>query len=313
VELNKLTDALKERQQQLGSAQQIRKELQQLRDLASTGPADEFARELARADFQKAAEALKAVQEKLQSGQMSESEKKELEQQIGQMKDQLQKMANLEERKKQLEEARQSGALSPQQFQQEMEKLTQQSQNMEQLQKLAEQLAQAQQAMQQGDLNKAANSLGMSQEELQQLAQQASELETLDEALADLQEAKAGLSGDGLNQLGQGLDGMGLGQSNRMGNGPGMGRGRGQGDRPEAPDDVSFHNTKTNMQYGKGKAVITGFAPPRGVTKGESLLEIQEELEASGTSAAEALSNQRVPQNVQKHVLGYFDQIRKND
>ena len=117
----------------------------------------------------------------------------------------------------------------------------------------------------------------------------------------------------GEDGLGEALEGMGLGQGLSKGQGQGLGRGRGQGDRPEAPDDVSFHNTKTQQQYGKGKAVITGFAPPRGVTKGESVLEIQGELEASGTTAAEALSNQRIPNNVKKHVLGYFDQIRRND
>jgi hypothetical protein len=313
VELNKLTDALKERQQQLGTAQQIGKQLQQLKDLASTGPADDFAKELARADFAKAAEELKKVQEKLTSGQMSEPEKKALANQVNQMKEQLQQMANLEQRKKQLEEAARSGALSPQQLQQELKKLEQQAQNLQQMQKLAQQLAQAQQAMQQGDLNKAAQALGMSQEELKQLAQQAAELETLDDALADLQDAKAGMSGEGMNQLGEALEGMGLGMGKSKGQGQGLGRGRGEGDRPEAPDDVSFHNTKTQQQYGKGKAVITGFAPPKGVTKGESVLEIQGELESSGTAAAEALSNQRVPNNVKKHVLGYFDQIRRND
>jgi hypothetical protein len=312
VELNKLTDALKERQQQLGSAQQVGKQLQQLKDLASTGPADDFAKELARADFAKAAEELKKIQEKLTSGQMSDAEKKALQEQVNQMKEQLQQMANLEQRKKQLEEAARSGALSPQQLQQEMKKLEQQAQNLQQMKKLAEQLGQCQQAMQQGDLNKAAQALGMSQEELQQLAQQASELQTLDDAMADLQDAKAGMSGEGMNQLGEALEGMGLGMGKGQGNGQnGLGKGRGQGDRPEAPDDVSFHNTKTQQQYGKGKAVVTGFAPPRGVTKGESVLEIQGELEASGTAAAEALSNQRVPNNVKKHVLGYFDQIRK--
>lgn len=314
VELNKLTDALKERQRELGSAEQIGKQLQQLKDLATAGPADSFAKEMARSEFQKAAEELKKVQEKLMSGKMSESEKKQLEQQIGQMKEQLERMANMEERKKQLEEAQKSGALSQQQFQQEMDRLNQQAQNMQQLQKLAQQLGQAQQAMQQGDLSRAAESLGMSQEELEQLAQQATELQTLDDALADLQDARAGMcEGGGMNQLGQGLAGVGQGEGNRRGQGQGLGRGRGEGDRPEAPDDVSFHGTKTNQQYGKGKAVITGFAPPRGVTKGESLLEIQGELEVSGSAAAEALSQQRVPNNVKKHVLGYFDQIRKEE
>lgn len=311
VELNKLTDALKDRQKQLGSADQINKQLQQMKDLSSMGPADDLAKDLARGDFQKAVEEIKKLQEKLASGQMSDSEKKELRQQLGDLKKQLDQLANLQERKKQLDEARKNGAISEQQYQQEMAKLDQQSQNLEKLQKLAQQLGQAQQAMEQGDLNKAAQALGMSQEQLQDLANQVQELEALDSALADLQDAKSGMS-DALNQIGEQL-GMGRDGQGNMNNGQGLGRGRGQGDRPEAPDDVAFHNTKDPSKYGKGKAVITGFGPPKGVTKGESQIDVQGELEAAGNAATEALSNQRVPNNVKKHVLGYFDEIRKGN
>ena len=49
VELNALTDALKERQKQLGSPEQVNRQLQQLKEMGSQGPADEFAKDLARA------------------------------------------------------------------------------------------------------------------------------------------------------------------------------------------------------------------------------------------------------------------------
>ena len=311
VELNKLTDALKERQKQLGSAEQINKQLQLMKDLADGGPADEFAKQVARGDFEKAAQEVKKLQEKLASGKMTDAEKKALERQVAEMKEQLDKLANLDQRKKQLEEARKNGALTEKQFQEQMDKLNQQAQNLQQLQKLARQLGECKQAMEQGDLNKAASALGMTKQQLEDLAQQAKELEALDAALADLQECKDGL-GDDLNQLGENLDGLNkLGKRTmRPGNG---GRGRGAGERPEAPDDVAYHTTKAPQQYGKGKAVITGFGPPRGVTKGETQIEVQDEIESAGTAAAEALSNQRVPSSVKKHILGYFDEIRKGD
>ena len=63
VELNKLTDAVKERQKQLGSPEQINRQLQQLNELASSGPADDFAKDLAKGDFQKAANELKKLQD----------------------------------------------------------------------------------------------------------------------------------------------------------------------------------------------------------------------------------------------------------
>ncbi len=79
VELNTLTDALKDRQKQLGSPEQVNRQLQQLKDMASQGPADQFVKDLAHGDFKKAAEQLQKLQEKLASGKMTEAEKKALE------------------------------------------------------------------------------------------------------------------------------------------------------------------------------------------------------------------------------------------
>ena len=78
----------------------------------SQGPADQFAKDLARGDFKKAAEQLQKLQEKLQSGKMTEAEKKALKEQLGEMAKKLNELANLEQRKKQLEEARKNGGLS---------------------------------------------------------------------------------------------------------------------------------------------------------------------------------------------------------
>ena len=47
VELNALTDALKDRQKQLGSPEQVNRQLKQLKEMGSQGPADQFAKDLA--------------------------------------------------------------------------------------------------------------------------------------------------------------------------------------------------------------------------------------------------------------------------
>lgn len=314
VELNKLTDALEDRQKQLGTAEQISRQLKQLQKMASDGPADDFAKELAKGDFQKAADGLKQLQEKIASGKMTDAEKAMLQQQLGEMKQQLEKLANLDQRKKQLEEARKNGALSQEQYEQQVAKLNDQAKDLQKLSQLAQKLGQAQQQMAQGDMKKAAEALGMSQQQLQQMAQQLQELETLDQALADLQDAKSGMTGgDGLNQFGDGMDnslGMGQGRNGQPG-GFGMGRGRGQGERPEAADKTATYKTKAKQQYTKGKAVLEGFGPYGQQSKGDSIIEAQETVEAASGVAAEALSNQKVPNNVKKHVAGYFDEIRK--
>jgi len=112
-----------------------------------------------------------------------------------------------------------------------------------------------------------------------------------------------------MNQLGQDLASMGMNPRNRPGQG--NGRGRGQGDRPEAPDATSTTTSKVKQQIGKGKGVLEGFARSNTPVKGQALIDIQAEIETSEGLSAEALSNQKVPRTVEKHIRGYFDQINK--
>lgn len=313
VELNKLTDAVKERQKQIGDAAQVQKQMQQLKEMTSNGPADQFSKDLAKGDFQKAAKEVQKLQDKLLSGKMSDAEKKQLQRQLQEMKEKLEQMANLDQRKKQLEEARKNGTLNEEQFQKQMAKLEEQAHDLKKMSELAKQLAQAQQAMQQGDMQKAADALGQGQQDLAQMAQQMAEMEMLDGSLMDIQDAKNAMNGQGMNQLGSRLgDGMGRGDGNGQQVGSGMGRGRGKGDRPEAPDETASYNSQVKQQVGKGAAIKVGQGPARGQTKGQSVLDIQETEEVGTGLNAEALSNQKVPRAVQKHVSGYFDQFRKD-
>jgi chemotaxis protein histidine kinase CheA len=313
VEMNKLTDMLKDRQKQVGTSEQIAKQLQQLKEMSSEGPADDLAKDLAKGDFAKAAADLKKLKEQMKNGKLSDAQKKELAEQVKELKEKLDQLANMDERRKQLEDAKKSGAISEEQYKQQMAKLDEQAKQLKNLQKLAKTMQEVQQALEQGDTQKAANALGMSEQQLQEMARDLAEMETLDQALAELQEAKNGMAGDGMNQLGQRLDGFNqLGQNDGQGNnGQGLGRGRGQGDRPEAPDNTSAYNTKVKQQFGKGKAVLEGFGPYSKQVKGASVLEIQETVEAASEQAAEALTNQKIPSSIRRHVQGYFDQIRK--
>ena len=312
--LNKLTDTLKDRQKQLGSPEQVNRQLQQLKDMASSGPADDFQKALAKGDFDKAAQEMKQLKEKLASGKMTEKEKEALKQQVGEMAKQLEKLANLEQRKKQLEEALKNGGLSKEQFDKEMAKVNDQAKNLEKLQKMANQLAKAQDAMAKGDTKKAAEALGMSEQQLQKMAQELQELQSLEGAMADLQDAKNGMNGengnDG-NQFGEGFNQLGQ-NSMRKNQGDGQGnRGIGDGARAEAPDNTASYNTRSKNQYAKGAAIVEGTAPPTSQSKGLSTITIQGEVETNSGSAADALTNQKVPKSVEKHIRGYCDQINK--
>lgn len=311
VELNKLTDALKERQKQLGSPEQINRQLQQLKDMSSAGPADQFAKDLAKGDFLKAVNELKKLQEKLASGKMTEADKKALKEQLGEMSKQLQKLANLDQRKKQLEDALKNGGLTKEQFKQEMAKLEEQAKALGKVAQMAQKLGAAQEALQKGDMKKAAEALGTTEKQLSEMAKNMQELQSLDSAMADLQDAKNGMTGDSLNMLGEDLDGLSMGGMNRRNGGNAMNRGQGQGDRAEAPDKTAQYTTKVKQQFGKGKAVAEGTAPANQPVKGQSVIDIQGEMATTTGKEADALSNQKVPRGIEKHVRFYFDQINK--
>ena len=312
VEMNKLQNALKERQKQVGTAEQIAKQLEQMKEMSNNGPADEFAKDLAKGDFQKAAQEMKQLAEKLKAGKLSEPEKKKLQEQLAEMKKQMEKLANMEQRKKQLEDAKKSGAITQEQYQKQMDKLAEQSKGLQKMADMAQQLQKAADAMAKGDTKKAADELGMSQKALEDLAKQAQELESLDSAMADLQDAKDGMTGDGMNQLGGKMDGLnGMGRGRNPNNGNGLGRGRGQGDRPEAEDKTATYKAKTKGQISKGSAVIEGTGPAGKQSIGVSLIEVQGSVEASAAEQADAISSQKIPKAVKKHAIGYFDMIRK--
>jgi hypothetical protein len=311
VEMNKLSDALKDRQKQLGSPEQVSKQLQQLKEMGEKGPADQLAKELARGDFKKAAEQIKSLQEKLKSDKLTPNEKKALKEQLGEMAKKLNDLANMQERQKQLDDALKNGGLSKEQHQRETEKLKQQAKNLQQLKDLAGKMGEAQKALQQGDTKKAAEALGMTEKQVSDMAKQLDEMEALDGAMADVMDAKDGLNMDAMNQFGDGSGDMGGNGNRRTRSNGGGGRGRGAGDRSEAADKTSLYTTKVQQQIGKGKAVFQGFTEPSKTVKGESKIDIQGELETATSGAADALSNQRIPKSVEKHVRSYYDQLNK--
>ena len=319
IKLNKLTNALEERQKQIGDSQQISKKLQQLDQMTSDGPADELARELAKGDFQQAAEQGQGAprQAPLRQDDRGGEEgaprpaRRDAEEARG---DWPTSTSGRSSSKEALDEGPdQPGAVRAADGQ--AERPGRGPPEAPEARPAARPGPAADGS--QGDMQKAAEALGMSQQQLDQMAAEMAELEMLDSAMADLQMAKDGMTGgDGLNQIGDRLDGMNsFGQGMGMGNntGQGLGRGRGRGDRPIAADDTSTYNTKVDQQLGRGKAVQEGFGPPGAQTVGDSIIEAQATIEANSAAAAEALSNQKVPRHIERQVQNYFDSFRAED
>ncbi|ADV61142.1 hypothetical protein Isop_0549 [Isosphaera pallida ATCC 43644] len=309
--LNKLIDVAKQRREQLESVENMARQMERMAALSQEGPAEQLAKDLANGDPEKAAETVKTLVEKLtKPNEMSARDKQALTNQLQEMSKELRKQANLEEKRKQLDEARKSGAISQQEFDREMAKLDRQQANLDQLKTMADQLAQAAEAMRQGDMQKAAQQLQMSQAQLEEMAQALSEIESLDAAMSDLAEAKNGLSNDGANRLGEGLGSFGLGRNSSGRQGDGLGRGQGEGKRPIAPDDTNLYDTTVKQQLTKGKGVIEGLGPRGQSIRGESVLTGVEATEAARIEAIEAITTQKIPASVKKHIQSYFDQLQ---
>jgi hypothetical protein len=114
-----------------------------------------------------------------------------------------------------------------------------------------------------------------------------------------------------MNQIGEGMGDFGMGRNRGNGNGNGLGRGRGRGDRPIAPDETATYTSKVKQQLKKGKAVALGLTTPTNTVKGEVSIQMEEALQAAEGLNAEALSNQKIPRHLEKHIRAYYDELNK--
>jgi len=189
-QMNSMQDALKERREKLGSTEQMQKQLEKMKLSADKGPADKFQQALKQGDMKKAIDELNKISEQLKKGQMTPEEKKQLEKQMAQMKEQLQKMGNIEERKKQLEEQLKKAGMPQEEIQKELAKLDCQAGECQKMQELAEKIGKMQEALAQNDMEKAMESLELSKADLQKMMNDLQELEMLTEAMNELQDMK---------------------------------------------------------------------------------------------------------------------------
>ncbi|MFG0261638.1 MAG: hypothetical protein ACF788_04535, partial [Novipirellula sp. JB048] len=317
IALNDLKKQLEERREQLGSPDQMRRAMSQMKGLES-GPADKVAKSIEKGEFGKARDLVKQLADKMREGELSEQEKRQLKKQVEQMKQQLEKaVQEHQQRKQQLEQkidqARKEGrGEEAAKMQQKLNEMSQKDGQMQQMQQMAEAMAQAQQAMQQGDAGEAADAMQQMAEQLGEMQQEMSELEDLQSALGDLSQSKIQMrceqcGGGGCGKC-QG-DGLGDGLGDGAGQGDGLGRGSGSGDRPEAEAETNTYESQVRGQVRKGKAIIAGFAdgPNR---KGVTQEDIKQSIEAAISRQSDPVENQTLPRAEREHAQQYFDRLR---
>jgi len=308
VKLNDLARELQKRRQTLADADQIQKQLNQLKDLGK-GPADKLLEEIQRGDLNKAVEQLEKLKADLLKGNLNPEQQKQLAQQLEQMKDKLKELAegqrqaqkDLENR---IRQAQQAGQLDEaNKLQEQLDRLRQQMPQLDKLDQLADKLGECSKCLNEGQLKDAAEMLGQLQNDVGNLQEQLEELRMLDDAMDQLAQGR-----DQMNCQQCNGEGCGFCQGEKPGDG--MGRGRGIGARPEQQTGTNFFDTKASVKVGRGSASVVGEVEGPNARE-EVRQQIQEQFDSARHQPADPLTDQHMPRKHRQHALEYFDRLRE--
>lgn len=327
VKLNDLAKELAQRRDALGDKDKMKQQFEKLKNLEK-GPAEKVAEALREGNFEKAMENLKALQEKLEKGELNSDEMKQLTQQLEQMKNQMQEMVEAhKEAKRELEEEikkkKSEGDLEAvNRLQKQLDELEKSDRQMKSMESLANKLAEAEKAMKEGDSQKASAKLAELKKDLQSMQADMKQLESLQEMMDQLADAKDAMKcencqgegckecqGDG-DQFG---DMEGQSQSDQfMMSRNSNNKGKGSGDRDEQETKTSSYDSRLRATPKGGSAVRVGDAGGPNQT-GKSNESISERIESALHKDAEALTDQRLPRTQQDHVKEYYERLRKGE
>jgi len=303
VKLNDLSRELQRRRKELGGAENIQRQLNQLKHIAR-GPADEFLKALSRGNFEKALEQLKQLQADLAGGQLDDQQRQELAKQLAEMQKKLEDLVNAHREaekalQQRINQARQAGRQEEaNRLQEQLDNLRQQRPQMNQFQGLADKLGRCAKCLQNGQLQGADGMFNQLRADLEDLQRQLQELEMLDGAMQQMRECR--------NQMCCPMCG---GVGCRICNGFGLGAGQGAGPRPESETPVNFRDTSTRQQVGPGAASVVGEVDGPNIP-GDVRQQIQEQYESARHETAEPLVDQWMPRPHRRHAREYFDRFR---
>jgi chemotaxis protein histidine kinase CheA len=322
LNLNQMAKSLQQRRDGLSSAESLRKQFEQLKNMEQ-GPADKFGKAMQQGDMKQALKQLSQLQKELKDNKLSETQREQLTKQLEQMREQLAEAAqNFEQAKRELEQQIQQKQDAGEteaaaKLQQKLDELTKQSKQNEKLEQMAKKLDEAAQACKSGNCQQAAEKLGELSGDLEQMQAQLDQLETVNELMEEIAEAKSGIGsqdsqgkkdGQGKGQ-GQGQKGQGFG-SMRSQNGRGLGKGRGSGERPEEDVDGKFYDSRAKTKLKAGEAVRTGFADGPNIA-GKSVDSVRQEVAESLKSDPDALPDQVLTRSQREQARQFFEGLGK--
>ena len=279
---------------------------------------------LAKGDFTQASNLLSQLQRQLAEGKMPDEQAKALRKQLQDLAKQLQELARKnEELEKELEKLGLNKRLAKLNQKQLRQALTKQGLSKEMIEQLLRKAAACRTACSRcAGLGQAMAGLGggaggLSGDELAGLIEQLDELESLRQQVLQMQASLAEIS-RAIACLGQGMcQGLG-GQGPFMeglaqGSGPGTGR-PGKGFGPRATDSdgqTSNKKTRADNKPGQGPVIASWFFKDTQV-KGEAKRSLADVIQAGRDSAAESISENRIPRKYEEAVKKYFGQLEKS-
>lgn len=306
IKINDMAKKLEDRREKMGGADKLKNKLEKLSDIQD-GPADKLAKAIKQGDFKKAVEELNKLKDKIENGELSEEEKKNLAEQMDQVKDKLNEMKQAQEQAKEAlkEQIRQKKAEGDNEgvneLQNKLDKLNQMNEQMSQMEKLADKMGECAKCLKEGNSEGANQQLSEMMEEMENLQEQLDELETLNEALDQLMSSK--------DAMGEPMDSLagGMGSSGGQGDTPGDGNGEGpgQGARGEERGDTNSYDSKVAAKIQQGQAVIAGKVDGPNIA-GSAYESVKESMLRSNTANSDPLTEQKLSRDQRDHAREYF-------
>lgn len=336
IEVNELKKQLEKRRNELGSPDQIRRALSNIKGFES-GPAQRLAESLEKGDFGDAEKTLRDLAKRLRDGDLSGGEREQLREQIEALRQQLEQAAAAHEQKKQeleqqIEQARNEGrGGEAARLQSQLDRLSERDGQVGSMASMADSLAKAADSMGEGGGDKPADALERLADQLGETRQDQSQLEELDSALASLDQSKNQMRcetcRDGQCQQCQGqgeAQGQGQGQAGTesgdlakggqrtraSGQGGGIGRGSGPENRSESESESEGYESQVRGDVRQGRVVVSGTAdgPNR---KGITREDLGAAIEAALAEESDPLETQTLPRIEQEQARQYFDRLRE--
>ncbi len=310
AKLHDLSQMLEKRRQELGGAEAVEKQLEQLKNL-SRGPADRVLAALTKGDLKVAERELEALRKQLAEGKLKPEERQALARQLAEAQKKLENLAQAhrqaeEALAKQIEQLRKEGRhAEADKLQEQLRQLQSQRPQMKQLEELARKLGRCAQAMEGGQIDEAAKTLEDMQADLEALREQLGEFEMIQEAMDELDAARRRMLCPHCG--GEGCEGC---QGDLLVEGPALGKGRGAGDRPEEENPVSFYDTRTPAKVRPGAGTVVGEVEGP-IVKGQVRQQILEQVQAARSQPADPLTDQRMSRKHRQHAQEYFDKFRQ--